>query len=110
MVTIELALALGSMVAVLACVIGGIAALLAQIAVVDAAREAARVAALAGTEAGVAAGQDALAGRSGGQVSVSPGEGAVSARAALPLPGLGFSGLEVTAVSVARTEPGVGDG
>lgn len=110
MVTIELALALGSMVAVLAVVIGGIAALLAQIAVVDAAREAARVAAMAGAEAGVHAGQDALGGRSGAQVSISGGEGSVRARVALPLPGLGFSGLDVTAVSVARTEPGVGDG
>ncbi|WP_333618353.1 TadE family type IV pilus minor pilin [Dietzia sp.] len=113
MVTVEAAIALASVVAVLAMAVGGIGAILAQISAVDAAREAARSAAVSGTEAGVAAGERVLDGRSG-EVRIS-GAGDEPAQAGsvivatvdVPAPGLPQSlGLELSATAAASVEPG----
>lgn len=109
MVTIEAALALGSIVTVLLAAVAGFGALLAQIAAVDAAREAARHAAIAGTAAGAEAGRRSLGGRPG-EVSVDHDGGADSmrARVTVSVPGApGWVPLELTAEAVAHAENGI---
>lgn len=108
MVTVEAALALGSIVTVLAMAVGGLGALLTQISAVDAAREAARVAAVSGVDAGADAGVRSL-GERPGEVTVDFDGTAMTATVRVDAPGLPhWSGIELTAEAVAHAETGVG--
>lgn len=109
MVTVEAAIALGSIVAVLAMAVGGLGALLAQISAVDAAREAARIAAVSGVDAGADAGVRSL-GERPGEVTVDSDGTSMSATVRIDAPGLPqWAGIELTAEAVAHAETGVGE-
>ncbi|KAA0919836.1 TadE family type IV pilus minor pilin [Dietzia sp. ANT_WB102] len=101
-VTVEAALGIASLVVVISVAAAGAAAALAQIRVVDAAREAARVAAMSGPADGVSAGR-AVA--SDAEVSVDVGGPYVTAVVVAPARGL--PGVELRGRAVARSEPGV---
>ena len=108
MVTTEAAIALGSVVAVLAMAVGGLAALLTQIAAVDAAREAARVAAVAGVDAGADAGVASL-GTKPGEVTVDFDGTSMTAIVRVDAPGVPrWAGIELSSEAVSRAEMGVG--
>lgn len=108
MVTTEAAIALGSVVAVLAMAVGGLAALLTQVAAVDAAREAARVAAVSGVDEGADAGVASL-GAKPGEVTVDYDGTSMIASVRVDAPGLpNWAGIELSAEAVSRAEMGVG--
>ncbi|HEY2223298.1 TadE family type IV pilus minor pilin [Actinomycetospora sp.] len=104
MVTVEAAIAIGSLVAVLAVVLAAVGAVIAQIRCVDAAGEAARRASRDDTVGAEALARDLPAGT---EVRVEP-EGAL-VRVLVRVPPLGgaLPGLRVSAEAVAAREPAV---
>ncbi|GAB2936203.1 apoptosis inhibitor [Rhodococcus aerolatus] len=105
-VTVESAIAIGSITAVLVLALAGLMAVAAQVQCLDAAREAARL--VARGEAGRAASVAAQVAPAGAQVEVSTGADLVTVRvsaSARLLPGLELSG-----VAVAVPEPTGADG
>ncbi len=105
-VTVEAALALCSLVLVLALAFAGISAVAAQLRCVDAAREAARLAARGEADRG-----QELAGRlapRGAVVRVSVHGDEVTARVSMDSVTELLPGIEIAAVAVAVLEPGAG--
>ena len=104
MVTVEAAIAIGSLVAVLAVVLAAVGAVVAQVRCVDAAGEAARRA-----SRDDAAGAQALARDlpSGTEVRVEPEGDLVHVVVRVPPLGGALPGLRVTAEAVAAREPAV---
>ena len=104
MVTVEAAIAIGSLVAVLAVVLAAIGAVVAEIRCVDAAGEAARRASrddVAGAEA------LARALPSGAEVRVEPDGDLVHVLVRVPPLGGALPGLRLSAEAVAAREPAV---
>ena len=104
MVTVEAAIAIGSLVAVLAVVLAAVGAVVAQVRCVDAAGEAARRASrddVSGAEA------LARALPSGTEVRVQPERDLVHVVVRVPPLGGALPGLRVTAEAVAAREPAV---
>jgi hypothetical protein len=104
MVTVEAAVAIGSLVAVLAVVLAAVGAVVAQVRCVDAAGEAARRASRDDV-----AGAEALAGElpSGTEVRVESEGDLVHVVVRVPPLGGALPGLRVTAEAVAAREPAV---
>jgi hypothetical protein len=104
MVTVEAAIAIGSLVAVLAVVLAAVGAIVAQVRCVDAAGEAARRAARDDV-----AGAEALARvlPAGTEVRVEPDGELVHVVVRVPPLGGALPGLRVTAEAVAAREPAV---
>ena len=96
---------MASMVTVLSIIIAGIAGILTQIAVHDAAREAARVAAIAGAEQGREIGARALDGHHNVAISITDSAEILTAEASAAIPGFPqFLGIRITATAVAYNE------
>ena len=104
-VTVEAALALFSLVAVLALALAGVSAVSAQLRCIDAAREAARLTARGEPEHGQRIAQQLAPGGATVQIAVR-GEEVVVEVAADPVGGL-LPGVDVRAEAVAMLEPGV---
>ena len=104
-VTVEAALALCSLVAVLALALAGVSAVSAQLRCIDAAREAARLTARGEPEHGQRIAQQLAPGGATVQIAVR-GEEVVVEVAADPVGGL-LPGVDVRAEAVAMLEPGV---
>jgi Flp pilus assembly protein TadG len=104
-VTVEAALALCSLVAVLALALAGVSAVSAQLRCIDAAREAARLTARGEPEHGQQIAQQLAPGGATVQIAVR-GEEVVVEVAADPVGGL-LPGVDVRAEAVAMLEPGV---
>ena len=104
MVTVEAAIAIGSLVAVLAVVLAAVGAVVAQVRCVDAAGEAARRASRDDV-----AGAEALARElpAGTEVRVEPDGELVHVVVRVPPLGGALPGLRVTAEAVAAREPAV---
>ncbi|WP_211190563.1 TadE family type IV pilus minor pilin [Actinomycetospora sp. TBRC 11914] len=104
MVTVEAAIAIGSLVAVLAVVLAAVGAVVAEIRCVDAAGEAARRASRDDT-----AGAEALARElpSGTEVRVEPDGDLVHVVVRVPPLGGALPGLRLAAEAVAAREPAV---
>ncbi|MFC7754770.1 TadE family type IV pilus minor pilin [Tsukamurella soli] len=101
--TVEAALAIGSLVVVLIACIGAVTAMTSYVRCVDAAREGARLHALG--DAARASSAVAAVAPGGASSSVSRDDGAVTVRVSADVPLL--PGLTVTGVAVAATEPGL---
>lgn len=104
-VTVEAALALCSLVAVLALALAGVSAVSAQLRCIDAAREAARLTARGEPEHGERIAQRLAPGGATVRVTVH-GEEVVAEVSADPVGGL-LPGVDVRAEAVALLEPGV---
>lgn len=105
-VTVEAAISIGALVAVLALVLGGIAAVTDQLRCTDAAREAARLAAR-GDRDGARRAVAAIA-PTGATLELLPdGEGLTAVVRAAAVRGL-LPGLRIEGRAFAVTEPGVG--
>ncbi len=104
-VTVEAALALCSLLAVLALALAGVSAVSAQLRCMDAAREAARLTARGEPEHGQQIAQQLAPGGASVQIAVQ-GEEVVVEVAADPVGGL-LPGVDVRAEAVAMLEPGV---
>ncbi|MCD2193561.1 hypothetical protein LQ327_09215 [Actinomycetospora endophytica] len=104
MVTVEAAIAIGSLVAVLAVVLAAVGAVVAQIRCVDAAGEAARRASRDDTLGAEALARDLPAGT---EVHVEPEGGLVRVVVRVPPLGGALPGLRLAAEAVAAREPAV---
>ena len=104
MVTVEAAIAIGSLVAVLAVVLAAVGAVVAQVRCVDAAGEAARRASRDDMAGAQALARDLPA---GAEVRVEPEGDLVHVVVRVPPLGGALPGLRVTAEAVAAREPAV---